>query len=106
MLLGRYKTPHAHIQIQGLPGLASREIGNRITVTETASGLNASEWFIVGIQDTFQTGWKQNLACVEASMLGVTSDSGSDWFVIGHTKYGAAGANDGPPSVNHGHLWS
>jgi hypothetical protein len=99
MLLGRFNEPHAVVSLPGLPGLKTREIGQRITITEiTHSGIN-SEWFIIGIADQWGANgiWTQDVTAVEAAMLGATSDSGIDWFKIGTSKYGTG--------AGHGHLY-
>ncbi len=99
MLLGRFKDPHAYLRLNGLKGLATREIGQRKTVVETQSGLN-SDWFVVAINDRYSPqngGYTQDLVLVDAAMLGVTSDGGVDWFVLGTSKYGTG--------AGHAHLW-
>jgi hypothetical protein len=103
MYLARFKDPHAYWQINGVKGNASREIGRRDTFAETESGL-ARDGFITSIRDSYSpgSGYSQDLTYVDAAMLGITSDGGTDWFMLGTSKYGAAGASNG---VNHGHLW-
>jgi hypothetical protein len=98
MLLGRFKDPHAFVRLPGVKGDAAREIGRRVTIQETQSGLN-SDWFLVAITDRYAPGggFAQDLVCVAASMLGLTSDGGTDWFIIGTSKYGTG--------AGHGHAW-
>jgi len=99
MLLGRFKNPNACVQISGLKGVATRELGQRVTITETQSGLSLSEWFITAIADRFSVngGWTQDLTLTAAAMLGATSDAGVDWFVLDTSKYGTG--------AGHGHLY-
>lgn len=96
MVLARFKDPHAFWQVNGVKGGATREIGQRDTFSETThSGLDR-DGFIVAITDNWGPGYSQDLTYVDATMLGVTSDGGVDWFIIGHSKYGTG--------AGHGHL--
>jgi hypothetical protein len=98
MYLARFKDPHAYWQMNGVRGDAAREIGRRVTVIEALSGLSR-DGFITAIRDSYSPGggWSQDLTCVDTAMLGTTSDSGTDWFVLGTSVYGTG--------AGHGHLW-
>jgi hypothetical protein len=98
MYLARFKDPHAYWQMNGMRGDAAREIGRRVTVIEAQSGLSR-DGFITAIRDSYSPGggWSQDLTCVDAAMLGTTSDGGTDWFVLGTSVYGTG--------AGHGHLW-
>ncbi len=105
LALARMKDPHATVAVSGIKGDATLEVGGLATIVETQSGLTTgTKWLINGIQHQAapESGFTQSLNMVDAGMLGATSDGNTDWFVIGTSKYGEAGASDG---INHAHLW-
>ena len=110
LLLARLKDPHARLTISGIKGDETLEIGAKVTVTEASSSMDgafgntSTTWLINSLRSNAAPGqgFSQDLVLVNTDLLGTTSDSNIDWFKIGTSKYGSAGASDG---VNHGHCW-
>jgi len=83
-LLYRYKYPRVTCTIDGVPGFPYLEIGDRVTITETVTGIDRDFW-VVGIDWTWQQGFKQSLTVIE-----IQDQTGSyrdwdytDWFEVG-----------------------
>ena len=85
LLLARYKDPVQNITLRGVRGLPWLEPGDRITVTETLTGID-EDYFIGKINWSFAAdqGYTMNLELMRAADL----YPHTDYFVIGTSHYG------------------
>jgi len=89
LLLARFKDPPLLIELSGVPGVPYLEPGDRITVTETKTGINTD--FVIGELDwRFDPGggggliFREDIQAVRASDMYPYSD----YFVLGTSEFG------------------
>ncbi len=85
-LLYRYKNPRQVCELRGVPGLPYLEIGDRVTVTETATGINR-DFFVVRIDWKYDRKFTQDLTLIDIASI----YEYSDYFLVGATALGAVG---------------
>ncbi len=92
MLLYRYKTPRQYVDLRGVPGLPYLEIGDRVTVTETHSGINRA-FYVVRVGWRFGRSFSQDLTLIEATHIDATDAEFeyTNYFVLGQTALGTVG---------------
>jgi len=93
LLLARFKDPVQFVRLSGVRGVPWLEVGDRITITETLTGID-EDYFITELAWSWSVtgGYIQDITAVRASDLFPYSD----YFVVATSTYGnGSGANDG-----------
>ena len=93
-LLARFKDPVQVIDLRGVPARPWLEVGDRVTVTETLTGISEDYWIgKIGWRWQPKGTYTQDLTLMRiADMF-----SAEDYFIIGTSKYGTG--------AGHGHLF-
>lgn len=86
-LLARYKDPIHVVQIAGARGVPWLEVGDRVTITDSLTGLD-DEYFLVHIRWTFASGspYTMDVTAMKAGDLFSYLD---EYFVLGTSWYGS-----------------
>lgn len=88
-LLARFKDPPLNLTLRDVPGVPWLETGDRVTVVEALTGINA-DFFSVEISGTYEAGLDQTYTLVKAADLYPYTD----WFILGTNKFGKSGDSD------------
>jgi hypothetical protein len=88
LVLARFKDPPLTVNLSGVPGVPHLEPGDRVTITETHTGINA-DFYIGEIDWRWDPGggglvYTQDLRLVRASDM----YPNSDYFLIGTSEFG------------------
>jgi hypothetical protein len=91
LVLARFKAPPLTIALEGVPGIPWLEPGDRVTVTEAKTGINA-QFFVGEIDWKWDRGFTQTLRLIKAAAMYPYTN----YFILGTSTYGnGGGGNDG-----------
>lgn len=89
----RQYLPSLQAKLRGCPGIASRKIGDRITITDSELYLSATDFWVTAISWSYSSrGYVQELEAYRCTDLFPYVGASPGYFIIGTNKLGAADA--------------
>lgn len=94
-LLARQELPTLYVVVEGVPGVPSRDLGDRVTITDAETATSAFDAYVIAIDWSFSVGggFRQTLTGVQCSdVFEYPAAAGTDgnYFLLGTSKLGAA----------------
>lgn len=95
-LKDRQELPRLFYRLAGCPGVASRRLGDRVTINDSSVMSSSRDAFLIGIRWRLSDkGFEQDLDAVDAENMYPYQSSSPSYFVTGTNKLGAADAARG-----------